>query len=401
MLHVDSLPVVHLWSAWSPEPGPLVGLLLAAMVYLKGVRSLWRAAGAGRGISRGAAACFLGGWLLLALALCSPLDGLSEALFAGHMIQHLLLMTVAPPLLVLGRPLLAASWAFPRLSRRVSARVNLSPSGEKAWIWAIGVFVFHALTTWAWHLPALYLRALASGPVHAAEHASFLASALLLWWVALAPGAARRARVGIGLLLVAGTALQTGALGALLTLAPSVWYPGQGVMAARWGLTPLEDQQLAGLIMWVPGGLLYVVAVALLFVRWMDGRWPRHEVRIAPAALSLLLLSVGFLPACRSRTDAVAVFGGDPARGRQDLVSFGCGACHTIAGVRGAQGLVGPPLDNIGARTMIAGEVPNTPDNLINWIRNPQAIEPNTAMPDLGVTQQTATDMAAYLYTLK
>jgi cytochrome c1 len=80
---------------------------------------------------------------------------------------------------------------------------------------------------------------------------------------------------------------------------------------------------------------------------------------------------------------------------------MGCAACHVIPGVRGADGKVGPPLTGIGSRIMIAGQVPNTPDNLIRWIRDPQAIEPGTAMPNLGVSEPTARDIAAYLYTLR
>lgn len=93
--------------------------------------------------------------------------------------------------------------------------------------------------------------------------------------------------------------------------------------------------------------------------------------------------------------------GGDATRGRDVIQQDGCGGCHTIPGVRGAKGLVGPPLMWWSRRTFIAGELPNTPENLVNWIRNPQAIEPHTAMPALGVTDQQARDVAAYLYTLR
>jgi cytochrome c len=106
------------------------------------------------------------------------------------------------------------------------------------------------------------------------------------------------------------------------------------------------------------------------------------------------------LGGCR-REPAIEVPGGDPGRGAKELAGFGCGSCHTIAGVQGAHGQVGPPLTGIGERSMIAGEAPNTPENLIRWIENPQSIEPNTAMPNLGVEDQAARDMAAYLYTLR
>ncbi len=101
-----------------------------------------------------------------------------------------------------------------------------------------------------------------------------------------------------------------------------------------------------------------------------------------------------------TRSDNVAV-GGDPQHGKQLILSFGCGACHTIPGIRTARGVVGPPLMFFARRTMIAGELPNSPENLIRWIENPAAVEAKTAMPNLGLTNQEARDVAAYLYTLR
>ena len=92
---------------------------------------------------------------------------------------------------------------------------------------------------------------------------------------------------------------------------------------------------------------------------------------------------------------------GDARRGRVVIEAYGCGACHIIPGVRAAKGLVGPPLIYFGARTMIAGELPNTPENLERWLQNPRAIEPGTAMPDLGLSSAQAKDITAYLYTLR
>jgi cytochrome c2 len=92
---------------------------------------------------------------------------------------------------------------------------------------------------------------------------------------------------------------------------------------------------------------------------------------------------------------------GNPAHGKQLITTYGCGGCHTIPGVHGARGKVGPPLFFFAERTMVAGELPNTPPNLTRWIQHPKQVEPNTAMPDLGVTQDDANDIAAYLYTLR
>jgi cytochrome c2 len=94
--------------------------------------------------------------------------------------------------------------------------------------------------------------------------------------------------------------------------------------------------------------------------------------------------------------------GGEPEQGKQLMqVTYGCGACHVIPGVPGATGKVGPPLDYFAERVFIAGQLPNTPDNLVRWIRNPQSVEPGTAMPDLGVSEPHARDIAAYLLTLR
>lgn len=93
--------------------------------------------------------------------------------------------------------------------------------------------------------------------------------------------------------------------------------------------------------------------------------------------------------------------GGTAAGGMQVIATKSCGACHTIPGIRGANGAVGPPLFFFSRRTFIAGELPNTPDNLVRWVRSPQSVEPNTAMPNLGLTEQQARDVAAYLYTLR
>ncbi|HEU5303076.1 MAG TPA: hypothetical protein VFU40_00400, partial [Gemmatimonadales bacterium] len=103
----------------------------------------------------------------------------------------------------------------------------------------------------------------------------------------------------------------------------------------------------------------------------------------------------------RSAGVETLVVGGDAKRGRTSLDGFGCGSCHVIPGVRGARGLVGPPLTMFARRAYIAGQLPNDADNLIQWIQAPQAVEPGTAMPNLGVDLAVARDMAAYLYTLR
>lgn len=125
----------------------------------------------------------------------------------------------------------------------------------------------------------------------------------------------------------------------------------------------------------------------------------------ARAAAAASALAIVFsLTACRRGRDKASysiATGGNAERGKQLASGYGCGACHTIPGIRSARGLVGPPLYEFGDRTIIAGELPNTPDNLVRWLQNPKAIEPKNAMPDVGLSKEQATDIAAYLYTLR
>lgn len=127
----------------------------------------------------------------------------------------------------------------------------------------------------------------------------------------------------------------------------------------------------------------------------------RHEMRKRSQPLMLALLLA--LPWGCSGVDETArrLTGGEPARGEVAIRKYGCQTCHTIPGVSGADGLVGPPLDRIGSRTYLAGRLPNTPENMMRWIRDPQGIAPGTGMPEMGVTEQDGRDIAAYLYTLR
>lgn len=119
--------------------------------------------------------------------------------------------------------------------------------------------------------------------------------------------------------------------------------------------------------------------------------------------LVLLAFLLASAAACHKQDERTAnqLTGGDPAKGREAIANYGCGSCHQIRGVSGANGMIGPPLNDIGSRTMLAGQLPNSPDNMVRWIRQPQQVESGTAMPDLGVTENDARDIAAYLYTLR
>jgi putative membrane protein len=261
----------EIWGWWSLEPAVLLSLVLSGWLYGRGVRRLWRRAGADHGIRRAQALAFAGGWLALCVALVSPLDTLGAVLFSAHMVQHEMLMLFAAPLLVLGQPLLAFLWALPRAGRERAVRLVQRPALARAWealTHPLVVFLLHGLAIWIWHLPSLYQATLENGFVHALQHLSFFGTAALFWW-SLVHGRYGRLGYGVAVLYVFLTGLHSGVLGALLTFAPRLWYPIYVARTARWGLSPLEDQQLAGLLMWIPAGVVFILFGLALFAAWL------------------------------------------------------------------------------------------------------------------------------------
>jgi putative membrane protein len=272
----------ELWR-WNLEPWLLWLLLVSAVLYAAGIAHLWRQAGAARGIRGWQAAAFACGWLALAAALLSPLDRWGVLLFSAHMVQHEVLMIVAAPLLVLGRPLAAWTWAFAPSYRRLAGRATRRPAFARAWnavTQPLAAWALHALALWVWHVPRLFDAALRSEALHVLQHASFLASALLFWWAVLGSDPRFRGK-SFALLYLFTTMLHTGALGALLTLAPAPWYSAYAVSAGQFGLDALEDQQLGGLVMWVPASAAYLLA-ALAMVARLLARAPVSPAIAAP-----------------------------------------------------------------------------------------------------------------------
>ena len=275
------------WATWSGEPGIVLPLFAGALLYARGLLLLWDEH-VGRGIRVWEATCFAAGWLVTAIALLSPVHELSEQLFSVHMVQHELLMAVAAPLLVLGRPLVPMLWALSSPARRRVGHLTRRPLLRGAWRFLslpLVAFVVHGAAIWLWHAPALFQSTLHNDAVHALQHVSFFASALLFWWTIIhahAPGGrARAVTFGTAVLLLFGTALHSGALGGLLTFSRTSWYPAYGNAAAAWGLSPLEDQQLAGLIMWIPATFAYLVAALFLFAGWLRASEERvHQFEI-------------------------------------------------------------------------------------------------------------------------
>jgi putative membrane protein len=248
--------------------GPLA---VSGTLYARGVTRLWRRLGPGRGVRIWQALSFASGWLLLALALVSPLHRLGERLFTAHMIEHELLMLVAAPLFALSQPLGVLLWAF-----SPGTRAALGSVAHRRWYaecWSrlsapLAATVLQAAMLWLWHVPALFERALAREGWHVAQHLCLLLSATLFWW-AIDRASRRGGRHGVAGMLLFITALQSGLLGALMAFAGSPWYAQYVALGSAGALAdPLADQQIAGLIMWIPGGTVHAAAALLYMSRW-------------------------------------------------------------------------------------------------------------------------------------
>lgn len=266
---------------WTLDAWVTVPLLLAAAFYLAGFIRLRRRSAGGRPTLARQARLFALGWLALAAAAVSPLHEAGERSFAMHMIEHELIMLAAGWLLAASRPVGTMLWALPMTGRQEVAGFGRMSIIRRPWRFATDPFVatlLQATAMWLWHMPALFDRALGHQGWHIAQHLSFLATALIFWWSML------RARHGLGVsaLCLFATSMVGGALGALMAVSESPWYAGYAAMGMTpWGLTPAEDQQLAGLLMWVPGGLVHAGAALWLVAHWLrDPREEHHAVAL-------------------------------------------------------------------------------------------------------------------------
>lgn len=257
-----------------PEAAPLLTVTAAtAWAYGAGVRRLWARSGRGRVVHRWQAAVFATAMVLLVVTTVGPLAHAADERLWPHMVQHLLLVSVVAPLVVLGNPVAAMVSVLPaRAGRQASwwRRLSRSHNRPVGWAaWAAAALVVSTVTLWAWHAPGAYQAALRSWWLHGLQHLSFLGTALFFWWAVI--GARRRSLYGPGVLFVFVAALQGTLLGAVMALASRPWYPVYGRLA-EGGLTPMEDQQVAGVIMWGPGGAIYALAAVLLFAAWLGGQ---------------------------------------------------------------------------------------------------------------------------------
>jgi cytochrome c oxidase assembly factor CtaG len=249
-------------TAWNWEPSIIIGTALIVGLYLYGIGPLRRKYQLATEVKRGQVVAFLLGVFIIFLALVSPLDELGDSyLFSAHMVQHLFITLVGPPLLLIGTP----AWLLQPLLRKravfLIARVLTFP--------ALAFLLYNA-DFWLWHAPPLYNATLENQGIHILEHVTFIVFGILNWWPIFSPSEELpRLSLGGQILYIFLTGMPTVALGAGLTFFPPLYAPY--LAAPRiWGLSAAVDQQLGGLIMWIPGNIFYIVIVSILFIQWMQ-----------------------------------------------------------------------------------------------------------------------------------
>lgn len=272
---MTSLPAESVLFSWAFLPVPAIGLLATAVIYFLGWRSLhaqvpWRFP-VERLIS------FVGGLVVIYVALASPLDAFAGWLLVVHMVQHLLLTMVAPPLLLLGWPMLPLLSGLPR----GFARDGLAPFLTSPALQCFGRFLVHPFfagplfifSNLVWHAPALYELALGSPGWHQVEHVCFLVTAVLFWWPVIQPWPSRPALprwAMIPYLLAAD--IQNTALAAFLSFYDGVFYRTYALAPRISGLSALDDQAGAGAVMWVPGSMAYLIPAGIIAIRYLSPR---------------------------------------------------------------------------------------------------------------------------------
>jgi cytochrome c oxidase assembly factor CtaG len=269
-------------AAWSWPLWPAVGIVITATLYLRGWRSLQRTRA--RELPRWRAVCFFGGLFALWIALASPIDALDDFLLSAHMLQHFILMSVAPPLLVLGGPLVPMLRGLPRWLIR-----GLRPLFASRTIHRIAYALAHPVFAWlvmniaylGWHVPQAFELTLRSEAWHNTEHMCFLFTSLAFWWVIVEPWPSRRrwSRWMVIPYLLTADVVNT-ILSAVLAFSGKVLYPSYAAAERITRLTPLQDQVLAGVEMWVLNSLVFLVPVAVIVVRMLSPRGLRDSSRI-------------------------------------------------------------------------------------------------------------------------
>lgn len=260
--------VLHaLFGGWYAEPVPLIAAAAGVLLYDRGARRL-AATAPERAPSRAQKACLVGGIFAVLIALLSPLDDLALRLQWAHMVQHVVLLVVAPPLVVLARPWETAAAGFgPRMRGALSAPQRAMTTPSRRLIVATAAVTAFVSVMWLWHIPALYNLTLRDDAVHNIEHTAFLAVGLLFWTASLPR---RRAAPSLGLIggavVVLAGLVGSWMLAVFIGYAPTVLYAYSG----SGDLTAIADQQLAAGVMWVPASLPFVIVLVTLGALWFE-----------------------------------------------------------------------------------------------------------------------------------
>ena len=247
--------------AWSLHPSVLIGTGLLGALYFYGIGPLRRRLGLGPPASPWQVASFCAALLVLLLSLNGPVHDLSDYyLFSVHMLQHLVLTLLFPPLLLMGIP----SWLLQPLVRRPGV-LAVARLLTRPWLAAL----LFSVSIAAWHLSPFYDLMMRNHEVHIATHLMFMVTATVMWWPVMSPlPELPPLRPGIGMLYLFLVGIPMQVVGALITFADEVLYPWYVAAPRTWGLSPLDDQQLGGLLMWVPGNLWMFAAIGVLFFQW-------------------------------------------------------------------------------------------------------------------------------------
>ena len=258
---------------WNLEPSILIGTALITGLYLYAIGPLRKRQFPNEQIMTGQTIAFLSGVLIMFLALVSPLDELGDSyLFSAHMVQHLCLTILGPPLLLLGTP----EWMVkPVLQNKVIFKV------AKVLTYPVVAFVLYNADFWLWHAPPLYNATLENQTIHILEHLTFIVFGLLYWWPIFSPSKdLPRLPFGGQILYLFVSGMPSVLLGAGLTFSPPLYAPY--IAAPRiWGISAATDQQLGGLIMWIPVSIFYIVIMSVIFIRWMLQQEAKQQAKEA------------------------------------------------------------------------------------------------------------------------
>lgn len=262
------------WMQWDFDPVIVINLAAIAALYACGLHRLKTQRAEHATVNRRQVAAFVAALVFLVIALLSPVARLAGDLLWVHMVQHMVLMNVAAPLFVLGAPGRVMLWVLNPAERAALGRTRLALARRgvpRYLFWQpVALWALFAVVLWVWHLPRLYEAALRSPMVHDLQHLMFFVASALFWRVLFDPIGRLRMTPAPAVLYLFFTSLHATVLGVFMAMAPRLWYPTYHGRTEPWGVSALEDQQLAGYIMWMPACMAYALIAAIVFAKWLQ-----------------------------------------------------------------------------------------------------------------------------------